>query len=178
MELVPVGHDLGGHAVRVGAELVELDAPRYTAWTDAHGVDTSESALRGAHGDSAVDDLLSRRLLARSTPAVEFASGHRLVPLALGLGNTAEQPYLFSVGLLYQPMVTMTGALYDLWQWAHLSPDLWWACRELAEVATRAGVTTPEQTDPGQVLSGAMGALPQLLAARVACFDVRIEGLR
>jgi hypothetical protein len=139
---------------------------------------TGESALRTAHGDEVVDELLAGRLLARSTPAVEFAEGHRLVPLVLGLGNTEEQPYLFSVGLLYQPMVTMTGALYDLWQWAHLSPDLWWACRELATVATRAGVTAPEQTDPDQVLAGALGSLPQLLSARVACFDVRIEGLR
>lgn len=197
MELLPVGHDLGTHhggdgdggpvrQVRVGAEVVELDGARFAAWHAAHGtagVDgqvaaVEESALRAVHGDHPVDELLACRLLARSAPALEFAEHHRLVPLALGLGNTAEQPYLFSVGLLYQPLVTMTGALYDLWQWAHLSPDLWWACRELAEVARRAGLTDPAQTEPDQVLTGALGSLSQLLAARVACFDVRIEGLR
>ncbi|GAB1507985.1 hypothetical protein [Actinophytocola sp. KF-1] len=193
MELLPVGHDLGEHhdgeggrtrQVRVGAELAELDDARYAVWAAAHGTADAdgrvsaveERALRAAHGDAVVDELLERRLLARTAPAVEFAERHRLVPLALGLGNTEEQPYLFSAGLLYQPVVAMTGALYDLWQWAHLSPDLWWACRELASVAVRAGVTEPEQTDPDQVLTGALGSLPQLLAARVACFDVRIEG--
>jgi hypothetical protein len=45
-------------------------------------------------------------------------------------------------------------------------------------VATQAGVTEPEQTDPAQVLAGVMEAVPQLLAARIACFDVRIEGVR
>jgi len=68
--------------------------------------------------------------------------------------------------------------LYDLWQWAHLSPDLWSACREAAAVASQAGVTEQEQTDPSQVLAGALASVPQLLQARVACFDVRIEGLR
>jgi hypothetical protein len=96
----------------------------------------------------------------------------------LGLGNTKEEPWLFAAGLLYQPMVAMTGPLYDLWQWAHLSPDLWSACQEAAAVAVAAGVAEPEQTDPAQVLAGALEVVPQLLTAKVACFDVRIEGLR
>lgn len=169
MNLVPIGHDLGVfhggdspvHQVRVGAEIQELTASEYDAWS------------------SAVDDgLLSRGLLADTTDQVTFASGHRLLPLALGLGNTPEEPWLFSAGLLYEPMVAMTGPLYDLWQWAHLSPDLWSACREAAAVAVQAGMTASEQTDPTEILSGALAVLPELLTAKVACFDVRIEGLR
>ena len=192
--LVPVGHDLGafhdgsgGHCqqVRVGAELVELDEPRYAAWVAAHGTPDSEgvvtsvtaSSLRAAHGDD-VDELLTRQLVAAVDPVVGFASTHRLVPLVLGLGNSVDEPWLFAAGLLYQPVVMMTGAVYDLWQWGHLSRDLWTACHASATAAVRAGVTEAEQTDPDQVLAGAMGSLPQLVAARAACFDVRIEGLR
>ena len=171
MDLVPVGHDLGVfhdgaggscRQVRVGAEVEELTDAQYVTW------------LSGEPDP----ELLSRRLLASLADPVEFASTHRLLPLALGLGNTAEEPWLFSAGLLYQPMVAMTSPLYDLWQWAHLSPDLWSACREAAAVAVQAGAEAPEQTDPAQVLAGALETVPHLLSARVACFDVRIEGLR
>lgn len=195
MPLLPVGHDLGAfhdgaggrtQQVRVGAEVVDLDDARFAAWVAAHGVADAEGGigpveetdLRAAHGEQVVDDLLERRLVARTTPSRAFAEGHRLIPLVLGLGNSEAEPHLFAAGLLYQPVVLMTGALYDLWQWAHLSPDLWWACQESAAVAEQAGVTEPAQTEPEQVLAGALETLPQLLAARVACFDVRIEGLR
>jgi hypothetical protein len=173
MNLVPVGHDLGVfhdgagggpvHQIRVGTEVADLTEDQYATWLAARTPD---------------DALVARRLLASATDPVQFASTHRLLPLALGLGNTDDEPWLFSAGLLYQPMVAMTGPLYDLWQWAHLSPDLWSACREAAAVAVQAGLTDEEQTDPAQVLAGALETLPQLLAARVACVDVRIEGLR
>ncbi|GAB3460363.1 hypothetical protein [Actinophytocola sediminis] len=178
MDLVPVGHDLGvvhdgagGRArqVRVGAELAELSESQYVAWSSAHA-----DQLR--RDDPMTGALLDRRLLAEVSDPVAFASGHRLLPLALGLGNAVDEPWLFSVGLLYQPMLAMTGPLYDLWQWAHLSPDLWSACQEAAAVAARAGVDEPTQTDPAEVLAGALATAPELLAARVACFDVRIGG--
>lgn len=171
MDLVPVGHDLGVfhdgvggrvHQIRVGAELEELTDEQYETW------------LAGTFDEA----LLTRHLLAPVTDQVEFAAKHRLLPLVLGLGNTPEEPYLFAAGLLYRPLVAMTSPLYDLWQWAHLSPDLWSACQEAAAVAEQAGATSPEQTDPLRVLAGALETAPQLLAAKVACFDVRIAGLR
>ena len=174
MDLVPIGHDLGVfhdgvggrvRQVRVGAEIEELSDDLYETWRAAHSTDVADS-----------DELVARGLLASTVDPVEFASAHRLLPLALGLGNTEEEPWLFSAGLLYQPVAAMTGPLYDLWQWAHLSPDLWSACREAAAVAAGAGVTS--QTDPAEILAGALAAVPHLLLARVACFDVRIEGLR
>lgn len=167
MGLVPIGHDLGvfhdgaGGApvwqVRVGASIEELTEPEYESWLSA---------------DPA---LVPRRLVADTTDPIGFASVHRLLPLALGLGNTPEEPWLFSAGLLYQPLVSMTSPLYDLWQWAHLSPTLWSACEEAAAVAVQAGATAQEQTDPVEVLSGLLATAPQLLAAKVACFDIRTE---
>jgi hypothetical protein len=177
--VLPVGHDLGAfhdgtggrtHQVRVGATVEELSDAEYNAWSAAHSPE-------GAAPDDALG-LSARGLLAEVTDPVEFAARHRLVPLALGLGNTSAEPWLFTAGLLDQPVVAMTGALYDLWQWAHLSPDLWTACHETAAVALQAGMTDPEQTDPARVLDGALESVPPLLAARVACFDVRIEAVR
>jgi hypothetical protein len=178
VDVVPVGHDLGVfhdgaggrvRQVRVGAELVELSDSQYAAWSSAHVDQTSRGEL--------TEQLLARHLLADLSDPMAFAAGHRLLPLALGLGNTPEEPWLFSAGLLYQPMLAMTGPLFDLWQWAHLSPDLWSACQESAAVAARAGLDEPRHIDPTEVLDGALAALPELLAARVACVDVRIEGL-
>ena len=194
--VLPVGHDLGAfhvgdgvtapaQQVRVGAEVFDLDPARFAAWTAAHGTpaedgtvpSVTEDDLRAEHGAEVVADLVRDHLLTTAESAREFAEGHRLLPLALGLGNSAEYPWMFSVGLLYQPMAVMTGAMYDLWQWANLSPDLWSACEEAAESARRAGAAEPEQTDPARMLAGTISVLPHLLAGRVTCLDVRIEGL-
>jgi len=196
--LLPVGHGIGAfHAadgdtppvqqVRRGAEVVELTDAEFLVWTLAHGLvdeqgqpvaSTEASVSEYTDDPEVLGTLLDRGLLAEVVPgtpgSVAFASAHRLLPLALGLGNTEDRQGLFAAGLLHQPMVLMSGGMYDLWQWAHLSPNLWLACQELALVAQRAGLTDPGQTDPGQVLSGALRALHQLLATRVACLDTPI----
>ncbi|WP_308820071.1 hypothetical protein [Pseudonocardia alni] len=190
--VLPVGHDLGSfhsggwrapvHQVRLGARLVELTGPQAGAWTLAHGlvdagsvVACTETELRFRCGDGVVDELLGQGLLAAvgTGGGREFAARHRLLPLAVGVGNTAEEPWMFGVGELYQPLAVLSGALFDLWQWAHLSADLWLACAEVADVARRSGVDDPALTDPEQVLAGALGALPQVLGARVGCLDLR-----
>ncbi|ONI92868.1 hypothetical protein ALI22I_01440 [Saccharothrix sp. ALI-22-I] len=176
---VPIGHDLGAfhpdagfaahvRQIRVGADVVELDDADFARWRQAHDPD---GPVGGAEG------LLRAGVLAEVAPgdAVGFATGHRLLPLVLGLGNTAEQPWLYSVGLLHQPLVVMSGPLYDVWQWAHLSPDLWSACLESVRVASEAGATDPDRIDPELVLAGVLGALHRMLSAGVACVDVRIE---
>lgn len=194
--LVPVGHGVGAfHAgdgetpavqqVRRGADLAELTDQEFLVWTLAHGLvddrgqpvpSTAATVLEYTGDPGTVRSLLDRGLLAEVVPsaAVEFASAHRLLPLALGLGNSEEKQWQFAVGLLHQPLVLMSGGMYDLWQWAHLSPNLWLACQELALVAQQAGLADPGQTDPEQVLSGALGSLHQLLATRVACLDTPI----
>lgn len=196
--LFPVGHSLGAfhpgdgetppvQQVRLGPEIVELSDQEFLVWTLAHGLvdeqglpvpGTTATVLEYADEPGILESLVDRGLLAEVLPgsaeSVDFASTHRLLPLAMGLGNDPAQPWLFAVGLLHQPLVLMTGGMYDLWQWAHLSPNLWLACQELALVASQAGIADPEQTDPEQVLAGALAALHQLLAVRVACLDSRI----
>jgi hypothetical protein len=200
--LVPVGHELGAfHAgdgvtepvqqVRVGAEIADLTDTEFLIWSLTHGLideDAQPAPCTRAGLLGCIDEpevlrsLMGRGLIAEVTPgtaeAVRFAACHRLLPLAMGLGNTAEEPWLFSVGLLDQPLVQMAGALFDVWQWAHLSPDLWTACQEAAAVARNAGAEDPDQIDPDRTLTGVLSALPQLLATRVACFDVPLGGGR
>jgi hypothetical protein len=193
--VLPIGHGLGVvhsgggehvRQVRLGADLNDLDDEDFGLWSFAHGVSDpgtgrtpscTGAGLRAAAGETgALERLLRDGLLAEvaiGTPrAVEFASSHRLLPLALGLGNTAEQPGLYAVGLLYQPVVFLSGPLYDLWQWAHVAPNLWAACRDTAEIAVTAGVGESGRAEPEQVLTGALGSLHELLAAGVACLDV------
>jgi len=200
--LVPVGHGLGAfHAgdgvtapvqqVRVGAEMVDLSDTEFLLWSLAHGLvdeggrptPCTSGELRTYVDEPAVFRSLSERgLLAEVTPgtseSVGFAAAHRLLPLAVGLGNSAREPWQFSVGLLESPLAQLTAPLFDVWQWAHLSPDLWTACREAVAVARSAGIDAPDQIDPEQTLAGVLTALPQLLASRICCLDVRIAGLR
>lgn len=165
--LVPIGHSWGVrhedgpiHEVRVGANVLELSGGEHAAW------------LRAEPNAALID----RGLLVEVVPdnAVEFASRHRLVPLALGLGVVPGAPEYVGMGLLHHPLVLLAPALADLVQWSPLSPDLWDACVVSAQAAAQAEVGDPEQTDPRQVLDGVLGSLSTLLDGRVACVDVRL----
>jgi hypothetical protein len=201
--LLPVGHLLGasyptlGSAehtvhVRVGPDLVELDDAAFGAWALAHGLPggdtarpwTREALLRTAAergvGDltGAVSALLADRLLVEVPPgpaaAVAFAEQHRLVPLALGLGNDPDEPDTWSIGLLGRPLVTVTATLFDVFEWAHLDDDLWAACRRASERARRAGLTESAAVEPERLLTDVLGALHGLLSVDVACLDTRV----
>jgi hypothetical protein len=195
--LIPVGHDIGvlhsdGGArtqqVRVGVELVELADREFAVWLLAHGVDDQDRPTRATVVERAaklglpdvepvVERFLTDGLLVTVDPeagsAVEFAQEHQLVPLLYGLGADPDQPWLQSIGLLNQPIAQASNAVYDVWSWAHLAPELWTGCHDAAKVAVQAGVTTPEETDPRQVLSGVLGQVHGLLAVRAAYFDRR-----
>lgn len=201
--LVPVGHDLGAlypagegerrQQVRVGVEVVELDDRDFAVWLLAHGVDNDDRptrrslvpgavklGLEAAQVEAAVERFLADGLLWEVDPdgesAVGFAQRHRLVPLMVGLGPDAEQPWLQTIGLLNQPVVQVSAALYDVWAWSQLAPQLWTGCHDAAMVAEKAGVTNAEETDPRQVLAGVMSNVHALLCVRAAYFDRRRAG--
>lgn len=183
------------HQVRVGAEILEPTDLEFRLWSLAHGMgermDDSDSrrpwtrdvlieeAASGtgdrAQVERAVDSLYRQQLLDEVNPAApeatRFAERYRLLPLALGLGTRAEDG-LTGVGLLNFPAVLLAPALADLWQWSPMSPNLWDACRQSAEVAKAAKLDDAEQTDPERVLSGVLGSLHVLLAGAVACVDL------
>ncbi|WP_328333223.1 hypothetical protein OHA70_16015 [Kribbella sp. NBC_00382] len=198
--LLPIGHDLGaryadggaGHhqQVRAGIEVAELTRTEFTVWLLAHGIDDQDRPTRasvvrtaerfGLDPDVAgkiVDQLLTDRLLAALDPdgdaAIEFAQRHQLVPLLIGLGPDPDQPWLQNIGLLNQPLVQVSTAVYDVWSWAHLAPQLWAGCHDAAEVARNAGIESVEETQPRAVLAGILREVHGLLSSRAAYLDRR-----
>lgn len=195
--ILPVGHDLGARSadpdtgwqqVRVGAEVMELSRPECVVWLLAHSLDDADRPTRqslleqagrfGVHrsgADATIDRFLDDGLLAEVGPgrdaAIAFACRHQLVPLMLGLGPDPEDAGMLLLGLMNQPVVQVSPALYDLWTWAHLSPQLWAACEDAVATARRQGVTDPGELDPGEVLTGFLAAVHGLLRVRAAYLD-------
>jgi hypothetical protein len=136
----------GTHArnVRLGADVIPLDDPHFGAWALMHGLPDrvagrpwTRAAVADAAGtsvDQLVDGLIEERLAVEVDPAggVAFARAHRMGHRMLGLGNTAEQPELFAIGLFDRPMVYVTRDVYDLWDACQLAGSLWEACEAVA----------------------------------------------
>jgi len=199
--LFPVGHYLGARhrvqeptnvaqQVRRGATFHDLTNQQLTIWTLAHGSPEAvhnEVAWRrrsveelakitGLIGAAdLVQELIGMGLLVEVVPgtdqALDFAKTHRVVPLMLGLGNTADEPWLFGIGFISQPILQVTHPIYDLWQWSAMDDTLWATCENAADVASRAKSTDPEYTDPDKLLTGFLGSLHALLFANAAYLD-------
>ncbi|WP_433165231.1 hypothetical protein [Kribbella sp. CA-247076] len=198
--LIPVGHDVGvlysgggsehRQQVRVGVEVAELADREYAVWLLAHGTDVDDRPTRSglvaiaeklglAASDvhATVERFVGEGQLVAVDPAteaaVEFAREHQLFPLLHGLGPDPSEPGMQTVGVLNQPVAQVSSALYDVWVWAQLAPELWTGCRDAAIVAREAGVTDEEETDPRRVLAGVLGQVHGLLAMRAVYFDRR-----
>ncbi|GAB3813080.1 hypothetical protein [Kribbella italica] len=197
--LMPVGHDVGvlhdaeggrRQQIRAGTTVVELSDPEYVVWLLAHGTGDEDRPTRSsvaaaaerlelsaADATAVTDQLVSVGLLAEvdpeAGPAVDFAQRHQLVPLLMGLGPDQEQSSLQTIGLLGQPIAQVSGAVYDVWAWAHLTPHLWIACQDAAEVARRVGVTASDETEAREVLTGILRSVHGLLCVRAAYLDRR-----
>ncbi|WP_148086384.1 hypothetical protein [Micromonospora sp. HM5-17] len=189
------------HEIRRGTEIHEVSDDEFLAWVAAHGTDETPAAgppsldlvereLRAqglAAPAAVVDRLLDRGLLTAfpsdDTAAAAFARAHRVVPTLLGLGNSPEEPELYSIGLIGAAVVQVSRPVFELWSWAGLEADLWSACESFAAQEREAGGTDPELCDPGRVLAGFLTALAGLLAVQAVYLDVVrrsavLEGLR
>ncbi len=197
--LFPIGHCIGAvHGssadndhftqVRVGAQIHRLSDEQFTIWGLAHGVpdrladgpwsrDTVLShARRGVNqAEEVLESLVELGLLAETTSAadsaVDFAQRYRLVPLMLGLGNTAEEPWIYSVGIVGMPIVQLSAMAYDLYEWAHLDANLWLACQGAAATAIRVGIDDPIATDPLETLNALVDTLHVMLSHNAVCLD-------
>jgi len=201
--LFPIGHCLGayydqatstGHVleVRRGLDVIRLSDEHFALWGLAHGtpdrpVDQPwgrtgvlDAARRaGVPGaEQVLDSLVRDHLIVETTPgtdsAVDFARRHRMIPLMLGLGNTAEEPRLYSVGMIGQPVVSMSSMAYDLYEWAHLDSNLWLACEGAAATAVRVGIEDPVATDPLRMLNALLGTLHVLISPNTVYLDTRL----
>ncbi|MEE6258882.1 hypothetical protein [Plantactinospora sonchi] len=189
------------HEVRRGADIHALSDEEFVAWVAAHGTDgtpdggpPSRSLLeRELRTQDVVDPapildgLLDRGLLVTvptdEAAAVDFARTHRVVPTMYGLGNSPEEPDLYSIGLIGSEQLRVTRAVFELWAWSEVDDNLWSACESFAEQERDAGGDDPELCDPRRVLTGFLVALTGLLATEAAHLDVVrgnsvLEGLR
>ncbi|MEU7750858.1 hypothetical protein [Micromonospora sp. NPDC049171] len=197
--LLPVGQFFGTfypvagsteryHRVRLGDEVWELDDERFILWALAHGTgdrpaeqpwtvsaacDAAASQLPGVDSASLLHGLLAEGLAVEVAPgeAVEFARRHRVGTRMLGLGNSAEQPWLWSIGFFGHPVVRVTRTVYDLWEWCPSGESLWTMCQALADEEREAGGTEPGLVDPEQLLTAFLGTARLLLTAGVVYLE-------
>jgi hypothetical protein len=199
--LFPVGHYVGvqhrmGAAgaprqVRRGATFHDLSEEQFAVWAAAHGseeaiendlpwqrqsVEQHPSVAGLARASEIIDDFLAGGLLVEVTPsddqAIVFARSHRVMPLMLGLGNRRDEPDMFGIGFLAQPVIEVSHPIYDLWQWSAMDDSLWATCENAADVARRTGSTDPESLEPARLLTGFLGSLHGVLLANAACLDI------
>ncbi|MGH3715911.1 MAG: hypothetical protein ACRDT4_20990 [Micromonosporaceae bacterium] len=199
--IFPIGHYTGAfyptvgsqerhHNVMLGAQVLRLTDEQLTVWLLARGLPDqiddrpwTRTALEAAARQAGVLDvpqiiagLVADGLLAEtivgSEHSVDFAESYRLVPLMLGLGNTAEEPWLHGIGFFDQPVLKVASEVYSMWEWAHVDNNLWAACHAHADTATRAGATDPEETVPEKILTGFLGTMHPLLTASAAYLDL------
>jgi hypothetical protein len=194
--LFPIGHQVGpryqasqmiaAQQVRRGAEFHDLTEQQAQVWLLARGVPEEidrqtpwqrasvEERVPGS--GPVIDELQDLGLLVETTPrtpqAEEFARAHRLVPLMLGLGNSANDTDTFAVGFLSQPALQVSHPIYDVWQWSTMDDSLWNTCENATDVARRAGSTELDAIDTSRLLAGIVGSLHALLVSSAAYLDV------
>jgi hypothetical protein len=174
--------------VRVGAQLQRLSASDFSVWAMAHGpadhvprpwTAAELTAQAGTVGLPDAPERLARLehtgLVARAAPGTEsglaLARRVRMVPLVLGLGNSAANPDAYSVGLPGHPLAVLSAAAYDLFEWATMETSLWRACEGAAATAARVGIQDRLASDPEALLASLLGDLHRLLTPNAVCLD-------
>lgn len=199
--IFPVGHYMGPfhpargvpanhHVARVGWKSAKLpDQAHVDVWLLAHGVAdqveapwTREAIAEAAHGyhrtkvHDIIDSLLSLGLLtvvrSGTDQAVEFAYHYRIRPLLVGLGNEPENPARTGIGLPgLAPLLEVDASDFEIWQWAHLWPNIWSACEGLAQAGREAGGGSSSNLHPASVLASMIRSMRTLLAKNAIYLD-------
>jgi hypothetical protein len=168
------------HEVHLGDDLVELTEVEATVWSAAFADHDGHAAL-AVNRESLVDvlerasvpgpaktvaALVERGLLVEFDTEGDLApvfSGHRLFPLAQGLGGTPDAPDEHRIGPAGRPVLAVPNTVYGLWSFSFLSDSLWAACAYYAE--GDAGLTA------AGIAAEIAEHLPLLLATRCAFLD-------
>jgi hypothetical protein len=174
--------------VRVGTELRRLSSVDFSVWAMAHGpadhvprpwTPEELAAQADSVGLPDASDRLARLqetgLVVLAAPGTEsglaLARRVRMVPLVLGLGNSAENPDAYSVGLPGRPLAVLSAAAYDLFEWSTMETSLWRACEGAAATAARVGIEDPLASDPAALLTSLLTDLHRLLTPNAVCLD-------
>ncbi|MQA03526.1 MAG: hypothetical protein GEV07_12675 [Streptosporangiales bacterium] len=183
------------YQVHLGGSPEELDVAEYTVWAcafadpDAHldlKVDRArlEEAVHQhpaqvADPAAVIGRLVERGLLLEFEPgagdrlAAVFGT-HRLFPRALGLGSTAQLPYMYGIGYGSSRFAEVPSNVYHVWSFGIALPSLWHACRQFAETVD---LDLPPYDEPlnltaGEVADQVAENLPLLVSTRAAFLDV------
>lgn len=201
--VIPVGHFAGPLYTEVDVEAPEsfevrfrdgvfsLSAEEYATWAVSHGdpnlvnqvPNTREVVEYAAHAagvdepgrlfDSLISDGLLVELSTADDGPREFARRHRMLPLALGLGNSPQNPAEFQIGLPAAARISVGYDVYHMWLFSHRAPTLWDALQTIAAEAREAneegGVQLVE--DPDVLLKELLGALQVLISTSCVYFD-------
>lgn len=186
------GADLDFHVVRIGWEIYRIEGnEQFGVWALAHGVpvpgDETQSwtrpALEGAARATglpslggALEALFTKDLIVEVVPetadAVDFAKVVRPRSLLVGLGNTADDPLHYGIGLPGgQPVMRATAFDYELWKWGHACDSLWHVCQVLAQAGRDVAPNEPEQTEPERILTRVLAAVQNLVAHGAVYLD-------
>lgn len=200
--LLPVGHLLGPFFatadadlpesvdIRLGRDVAPLPPDVYVVWAAAHGepervakAPMTRSGLVSAVKDAVteptryIDELLGRGLLVRLPQTFNdrraFARSHRVLPLALGLGNSAEQPEAFTVGMVSSPALLLSASVFMPWMFGYQYPTLWQVCEN---VALTSNQTLGNKVRPDELLADMVKLLPLLVSTGCAYTDRRSDG--
>ncbi|MBF6175696.1 P-loop NTPase [Nocardia blacklockiae] len=200
--LIPVGHSVGplftpesgrpdSYEIRFADGIFGLGHEELRVWALAHGDPTTiiedpprrdrikheARELTPEKVDENIDTLLEFGLLVElsrqdAEQSRSFAYRHQIEPLGIGLGNSADAPHSFRIGLPGTPLVTVTYDVYHLWMFAHRHASLWDAIEYMVtdrreEGMARIGV----ETDPHRLLNTLLHTLPALIATSTAYID-------
>jgi hypothetical protein len=185
--MLPVGHYTGAEhppgyrTVRIGRTRVSFpdDGP-FLVWAAAHrppgdlaapwGRAEIAAASRVADPDPLIDRLQRDGLLVEVSDPEAFARAHKAVPILIALGNTAEEPDRYGIGLFgLDPVITVPARVFEVWQWGTVGTSLWTVCEAFATASTRV---TGTPVTPGEVLTGFVAALPALVGSNALYLDV------
>ena len=132
--------------------------------------------------DSLLDDGLLVSVMPTGASARTFAEQHQVVPLALGLGNSPQNPAEFQIGLPNAARVSVGYDVYHMWLFCHRQATLWEAISTIAKEAEEANAedaaSDSEQkvelvSNPDELLKALLGALPVLISTSCVFIDRR-----
>ena len=197
--LLPVGHLLGPFFtaaaadlpesvdVRLGRDVAPLPPDVYVVWAAAHGdpehvanAPMTRTELMGSVADLVtdparyIDELLARGLLVALPRTFRarhaFANAYRVLPLALGLGTSADQPEVFAVGMVDAPALRLSASVFMSWMFGYQYPTLWRVCEN---IALTSELTLGNKVLPDELLADMVKLIPLLVATGCACIDRR-----
>lgn len=179
------------YEIHLGDDLVELTETEAAVWAASFVDAEKHSKLEVDRGslirllttaptpvedaEPVVDDLLTRGLLLEFDTDGDLQSAfsrHKLLPLAEGLGSTADEPHLHRMGHEGRAKVAVPNVVYMQWSFAVLHRNLWDACAYYADDSEHvADGGDPLHFTPQGVAQQVAVNLPMMIATGCACLD-------